>query len=162
MYLFYNFCTTLHVSNNHSVHHQEFMIYCILQLCTNRANVSNCSVLRLELVCQMSNFNTINFIDFGTLTYTKKTPWRWCKQHWNQSEYFTTLTLLLIYCVFVGLNNTLHATHGAYINTYGTCSAPRPSHCYASPSKNQAVPWSFHCAIDIVLLTFPALRPNIP
>ena len=40
MYLFYNFCTTLHVSNDHFVHHQEFMIYCILQLCTNRANVS--------------------------------------------------------------------------------------------------------------------------
>ena len=29
MYLFYNFCTTLHVSNDHFVHHQEFMIYCI-------------------------------------------------------------------------------------------------------------------------------------
>ena len=29
MCLFYNFCTTLHVSNDHSVHHQEFMIYCI-------------------------------------------------------------------------------------------------------------------------------------
>jgi hypothetical protein len=40
LYLFYNFCTTLHVSNDHFVHHQQFMIYCILQLCTNRANVS--------------------------------------------------------------------------------------------------------------------------
>jgi hypothetical protein len=40
MYLLYNFCTNLHVSNDHFVHHQEFMIYCILQLCTNRANVS--------------------------------------------------------------------------------------------------------------------------
>ena len=39
MYLFYNLCTTLHVSNDHFVHHQEFIIYCILQLCTNRANV---------------------------------------------------------------------------------------------------------------------------
>ena len=29
MYLFYNFCTTLHVSNDRFVHHQEFMIYCI-------------------------------------------------------------------------------------------------------------------------------------
>ena len=29
MYLFYNFCTILHVSNDHFVHHQEFMIYCI-------------------------------------------------------------------------------------------------------------------------------------
>ena len=45
MYLFYNLCTTLHVSNGHFVHHQEFMIYCILQLCTNSANVSNCFVL---------------------------------------------------------------------------------------------------------------------
>ena len=40
MYLFYNFCTTLRVSNDHFVHHQEFMICCILQLCTNHANVS--------------------------------------------------------------------------------------------------------------------------
>ena len=37
MYLFYNFCTNLHVSKDHFVHHQEFMIYCILQLCTNHA-----------------------------------------------------------------------------------------------------------------------------
>ena len=48
MYLFYNFCTTLHVSSDRFFHHQEFMIYCILQLCTNHSNVSNCSVLRLE------------------------------------------------------------------------------------------------------------------
>ena len=40
MYLFYNFCTTLHVPNGHFFQHQEFMIYCILQLCTNHANVS--------------------------------------------------------------------------------------------------------------------------
>ena len=33
------FCTVLHVSNDHFIHHQEFMIYCILQLCTNHANV---------------------------------------------------------------------------------------------------------------------------
>ena len=46
MYLFCNFCTNLHVSNDHFIRHQEFMIYCILQLCTNRANVSNCSVVR--------------------------------------------------------------------------------------------------------------------
>ena len=44
-YLFYNFYATLRVSKDHFVHHQEFMIYCILQLCTNHANVSNCSVL---------------------------------------------------------------------------------------------------------------------
>jgi hypothetical protein len=37
MYLFYNLCTIVHVSNDHFVHHQEFMIYCILQLCTNHA-----------------------------------------------------------------------------------------------------------------------------
>ena len=29
MYLFYNFSTFLHVSKDHFVHHQEFMIYCI-------------------------------------------------------------------------------------------------------------------------------------
>ena len=29
MYLLYNFCTTLRVSSDHFVHHQEFMIYCI-------------------------------------------------------------------------------------------------------------------------------------
>ena len=50
MYLFYNFCTTLHVSNDHFVHRQEFVNLLHLQLCTDRANVSNCSVLRLELV----------------------------------------------------------------------------------------------------------------
>ena len=38
--LFYNFRTTQHVSKDQFVHHQEFMIYCILQLCTNHANVS--------------------------------------------------------------------------------------------------------------------------
>ena len=48
MYLFYNFCTTLHVSKDHFVHNREFMIYCTVQLCTNRADVSSCSVLRLE------------------------------------------------------------------------------------------------------------------
>ena len=48
MYLFYNFCTILHVSNDHFVHRQEFINLLYLQLCTNRANVSNCSVLRLE------------------------------------------------------------------------------------------------------------------
>ena len=29
MYLFYNICTTLHLSNDYFVHLQEFMIYCI-------------------------------------------------------------------------------------------------------------------------------------
>ena len=29
MYLFYRFCTTLHVSNDHFVHQQEFLIYTI-------------------------------------------------------------------------------------------------------------------------------------
>ena len=28
-YLFYNLCTTLHVTNDHFVHHLELMIYCI-------------------------------------------------------------------------------------------------------------------------------------
>ena len=51
MYLFYNFCTVLHVSNDHFVHHQEFMIYCILQLFTNHAHVSNC-VRHVCMVCK--------------------------------------------------------------------------------------------------------------
>ena len=42
-YLFYNFCTTLHVSNDHFVHHQGFINLLYLQLCTNRADVPNCS-----------------------------------------------------------------------------------------------------------------------
>ena len=46
MYLFYNFCTNLHVSKGHFVHHQEFMIYCILQLCTNHVNVSTDSSVK--------------------------------------------------------------------------------------------------------------------
>ena len=37
MYSFYNLYTTLPVSKDHFVHHQQFMIYCILQLCANRA-----------------------------------------------------------------------------------------------------------------------------
>ena len=44
MYLFYNF-----LSNStcyHFVHHQEFRGLLYLQLCTNRANVSNCLVLK--------------------------------------------------------------------------------------------------------------------
>ena len=40
MRFLYVFILTLHVSNDHFVHHQEFMIYCILQLCTKHANVS--------------------------------------------------------------------------------------------------------------------------
>ena len=48
MYLFYNICATLHVSKDYFVHYQEFINLLYLQLCTNRTNVSNCSVLRLE------------------------------------------------------------------------------------------------------------------
>ena len=64
MYLFYNFCTTLHVSSDHFVHHQAFMIYCILQLCTNRANVSNCSVLRLlDNICLIEQLHVSTLLD---------------------------------------------------------------------------------------------------
>ena len=56
VYLFYNLCTTLHVSNDYFAHHQEFINLLYLQLCTNHANVSNCcSVLRLELVPTVSS-----------------------------------------------------------------------------------------------------------
>ena len=55
MYLFYNFCATLRVSNDHFVHHQEFMIYCILQPCTNRANMSR----HVCMVCTQLQ-NTVN------------------------------------------------------------------------------------------------------
>ena len=48
--------------------------------------------------------------------------------------------------------------HDTHIEIHSACFSPLPSHCYASPSKKWAVP----CVIDIVLLTFPALRPNIP
>ena len=51
MYLFYNLFVTLHVSNDYFVHHQEFINLLYLQLCTNHANVPNCSALRLELCC---------------------------------------------------------------------------------------------------------------
>ena len=49
MYLFHNICTTLHVSNDRFIHHQEFINLLYMQLCTNHANVSNCSVLRFGL-----------------------------------------------------------------------------------------------------------------
>ena len=48
MYLFYNLFTALHVSNYHFVHPQEFINLLYQQLCINRANVSNCSVLQLN------------------------------------------------------------------------------------------------------------------
>ena len=53
MYLFYNlfvclfvclFVATVHVSNDSFVHHQEFINLLYVLLCTNRANVPNCSV----------------------------------------------------------------------------------------------------------------------
>ena len=46
VYLFYNIFANLHVSKDYFVHHQEFISLLYLQLCTNRANVSNCSVAR--------------------------------------------------------------------------------------------------------------------
>ena len=49
MYLFYNLFVTLRASNDHFVHYQEFINLLYLQLCTNRANVSNCSVLPNQL-----------------------------------------------------------------------------------------------------------------
>ena len=36
IYLFYNLFATLHVSNDYSVHHQEFINLLYLQLCTSR------------------------------------------------------------------------------------------------------------------------------
>ena len=39
MYLFYNFCTTLYVSKDHFVHHQEFMIYSI---CSSVQTMQTC------------------------------------------------------------------------------------------------------------------------
>ena len=56
MYLFYNFCTSLHVSNDYFFRYQEFMIYCILQLCTKHANVPNRHVCMLCTQLQ----NTVN------------------------------------------------------------------------------------------------------
>ena len=37
MYLFYNLCTILRVSKDYFFRNHEFMIYCLLQLCTNHA-----------------------------------------------------------------------------------------------------------------------------
>ena len=43
MYSFYNFCPTLHVSNDNFVHHQEFMIYCI---CSSVQTMQTCLTAR--------------------------------------------------------------------------------------------------------------------
>ena len=51
LYVFILQCfTTLYDSNDHFIHNQEFMIYCILQLCTNHVTVSNCLVLPVPTV----------------------------------------------------------------------------------------------------------------
>ena len=68
MYLFYNFCTTLHVSKDHFVHHQEFMIYCILQLCTKHANVSKCLVLKYSVNSNFSSQFNIFFFVFSIIS----------------------------------------------------------------------------------------------
>ena len=60
MYLFYNLFVTLHVSNDYFVHLQEFINLLYLQLCTNHANVPNCSVLRLEPVLLFNDNNWHN------------------------------------------------------------------------------------------------------
>ena len=78
MYLFCNFWRTLRVSNDHSVHHQEFMICCILQLCTNHANVTNYSVLRLELVLKKTvptvlHLNILHFPCNSSVLYLLQT-----------------------------------------------------------------------------------------
>ena len=47
-YLFYNLCKNLHVSNDHFVQHQEFVIYCI---CSSVQTIQTCLtavVLRLD------------------------------------------------------------------------------------------------------------------
>ena len=54
MYLFYNFCTTLHVSKDHFIHHQEFMIYCI------------CSSVQTMQMCLTTRSYGLNW--FGLLT----------------------------------------------------------------------------------------------
>ena len=46
MYLFYNFCTNLRVSNDHFVHHQEFMIYCV---CSSVQTVQSMVCTELQL-----------------------------------------------------------------------------------------------------------------
>ena len=59
MYLFYNLFTTLHVSKDHFVHHQEFMIYCIcssvqtMQTCltTRSYGCNRCKAIYLETWC---------------------------------------------------------------------------------------------------------------
>ena len=83
MYLFYNLCTTLHVSNGYFVHHQEFMIDCICscvqtvqtcltawsygwnqkkkkccspKTCTQRACLSACT-FRSLLCCKVDVYN---------------------------------------------------------------------------------------------------------
>ena len=43
MYLFYNLCTTLHVSKDHFVHHQEFIIY---RICISGQNMLTCLTAR--------------------------------------------------------------------------------------------------------------------
>ena len=53
MYLFYNLSATLHVSNDYFLHHQEFTNLLYLQLCTNHANLPNCSVV---LVIKTNHF----------------------------------------------------------------------------------------------------------
>ena len=88
IYLFYNLYTTLHVSNDHFIHHQKLINLLYLQLCTNRANVPNCSVLRLELffcsVCcyrlplylcsKALEFSACTFYFTRLLRYTYRVP----------------------------------------------------------------------------------------
>ena len=46
----YNLCTTLHVSNDRFVHHQEFIIYCICSSVQTMQNVPKLLVLTVPTV----------------------------------------------------------------------------------------------------------------
>jgi hypothetical protein len=52
--------------------------------------------------------NFISFIDSVTLAYIRKDSLKMMKIHGDMSKYFMKRTLLLIYCVFVGLNNKFY------------------------------------------------------
>ena len=53
IYLLYNLCTTLHVSNDHFVHHHEFIIYCN---CTNHAKMS------IDKECKINKYKKVYLV----------------------------------------------------------------------------------------------------
>ena len=66
MYLFYNLCTNLHVSNDHFVHHQEFMIYCI---CSSVQTVQTCLIAVSNCLERSSNRKTKWYTDLPMSSY---------------------------------------------------------------------------------------------